>query len=236
MAGMIFNNYPLLANGLVIIAFIFAGFFTLGFWIAVFSDDESKGQNILFAFLSSLIFLLLILTGALIDASKGLINEISTSISYRPTRDLIEFFQVALVFLLVPVIFSLVNFLGEEKAKRVRIVLSAGWMIGWYIFFEEFRYEFFIFNSPLLVYWSYKYIQGKDHTNKYSAKTKTLVSFAILITTLLTLMFLTFLKDEPLYSEPASKLPTSYDFTFSNPDGTEAEPLYLDFQPLKKPN
>ena len=205
MAGMIFNNYPLLANGLVILAFLFAGFFTLGFWISVFSDDESKGQNILFAFLSSLIFLLLILTGTLVDALKGLINESSISISYRPSRDVVEFFLVALVFLLVPVIFSLVNFLGEEKAKRARIVLSAGWMIGWYIFFEEFRYEFFIFNSPLLVYWSYKYIQGQDHINKFSAKKKTLISFSLLLFVLLVLSFFKLLNEKPRYSKSSKE-------------------------------
>jgi len=215
MAGMIFNNYPLLANGLVIIAFIFAGFFTLGFWIAVFSDDESKGQNILFAFLSSLIFLLLILTGALIDASKGLINEISTSISYRPTRDLIEFFQISSIFLLIPFIFSLTNFLSEDKAKRARIVLSIIWLVSWYSFDDGFKDAFFIFNSPLLAYWSYRYIQGQDHINKFSAKKKTLISFSVFLFTFLTLWFLIFLNEKPRYSKPSKEpaIPIHFDFS-----------------------
>jgi len=194
MAGMIFNNYPLLANGLVIFASLFAGFFALAFWIAVFSDDESKGQNILFAFLSSLIFLLLILTGTLVDASKGLMNEISISISFRPTRDLIEFFGITSIFLLIPFIFSLINFISEDKAKRARIVLSIIWILSCYSFVGRITDAFFYFNSPLLVYWSYRYIQGQDHINKFSAKKKTLISFSVLLFTFLVLLFLNNLK------------------------------------------
>ena len=202
MAGMIINNYPLLANGLILLASLLAGFFALIFAISVFSSDKSKGLDLVYLFITSIVFLMLILSGVVLDAIQGFMSEIATVISFRP-GNLIGVFAIVSALSLMALIMSVITFFSEEKAKRARVVFSVAWVLSAYFIASTHRVTIealTILNSPLILYWAYRYVQGKDHKSKYSSRKKTKICLSIFIPTFLLTVFFIYLDSQPLNS------------------------------------
>jgi len=77
MAKAFINNFPLLANILLLIGSIILGFFAIISILAVFSkDQDSKVQVIVIAFLLNLIFFSLIISGSVKEMLDVIMYEL----------------------------------------------------------------------------------------------------------------------------------------------------------------
>lgn len=198
------NEFPILSSLSLILITLALGLMGLLLLYFLFTEKEPMMAK---TKLGDFLYVIFLIGFSLMSFLTGSFNEsivkITNLISFRPSSNLLEFLAFASAAFLLPLVFSAINFLSEDKAKRARIVFSVLWVVSAYLFVSAHRVTIeglTLTLSPLMVYWAYRYIQGKDHKDKYSTKKKAIISFSIFTLCFLMLIFLWFLRFQSFQS------------------------------------